>query len=481
MSLTKASYSMITGAPVNVLDFGAKGDGVTNDRAAIQSAIDAAAATLPSYAAVYLPDGAYLCSNLKLKHGVKLFGNSVDSCVIYVTDTTNPCIDVENYTEISNIKFYYPQQVTNAAPTTYPATITSTTSASYVNLNNLQVQGAWNFIVFGDNTVSVGPLFISNITGFPLNQGIVLDNTIDIPYISNVHFNPNIFGGYGSTLLAWVYTYGIALNFLRADGPKINNFHCFGYKNGVRTSVGNPSGSANMALFDNCLFDVCNQPINLVNYQYGMFFSNCVFTTGGASYQGVTGGINFVGTDNNVVQAIASFSNCSFRTYNSSIFNITTNCEFVNCQFDDYNQVVGSYAAVNLAYSGIEVKFTACYFDTRSRANTQGIVSNSTTTNLVLQGNSFVNFTGSNPVSIKGYLFASSNNLNGTVYTWNGVVCQDVSGVLMTYQIPTSFTVTAPFNKGAYFGNYDPAVGQPKAWICTVSGTPGTWVSTGNL
>jgi hypothetical protein len=29
--------------------------------------------------------------------------------------------------------------------------------------------------------------------------------------------------------------------------------------------------------------------------------------------------------------------------------------------------------------------------------------------------------------------------------------------------------------------NSTPAVGQPKAWVCTVAGTPGTWVSEGNL
>jgi len=41
--LTKVSYSMITGAPVNVLDFGAVGDGVTNNTTAINLALASAA------------------------------------------------------------------------------------------------------------------------------------------------------------------------------------------------------------------------------------------------------------------------------------------------------------------------------------------------------------------------------------------------------------------------------------------------------
>jgi hypothetical protein len=56
MSLTKVSYSMITGAYINVLDYGAVGDGVNDDTAPIQAAIDAAP---PEGGVVYLPSGVY--------------------------------------------------------------------------------------------------------------------------------------------------------------------------------------------------------------------------------------------------------------------------------------------------------------------------------------------------------------------------------------------------------------------------------------
>lgn len=37
------------------------------------------------------------------------------------------------------------------------------------------------------------------------------------------------------------------------------------------------------------------------------------------------------------------------------------------------------------------------------------------------------------------------------------------------------------WNVGDICWNSSPAVGQPKGWMCTVAGTPGTWVSMGNL
>ena len=66
MSLTKVSYSMVQGAPINVLDYGADSTGVTDSTASIQAAI--AYAMAGGHKMVYFPQGTYSVSTILISN-----------------------------------------------------------------------------------------------------------------------------------------------------------------------------------------------------------------------------------------------------------------------------------------------------------------------------------------------------------------------------------------------------------------------------
>jgi hypothetical protein len=88
--LTKVSYSMIDGAPFNVLDFGATGDGVADDTVAIQSALEAVKTAGGGF--LYLPAGVYSINNALVLTGIDnmiFAGAGDDATIIQSTSATN--------------------------------------------------------------------------------------------------------------------------------------------------------------------------------------------------------------------------------------------------------------------------------------------------------------------------------------------------------------------------------------------------------
>jgi len=95
---------MITGAPVNVKDFGAVGNGVTNDQAAFALAIAAVASTGQ---AIYVPAGTYVIGSALTSTGhLNMFGDGDKSILDFsaATITGSSCITVSGaLTQIQNI------------------------------------------------------------------------------------------------------------------------------------------------------------------------------------------------------------------------------------------------------------------------------------------------------------------------------------------------------------------------------------------
>ena len=302
----------------DVRQFGAKGDGATDNTAAFQLALDAAGKTPGSI--VDVPRGNYLfAGHINVPTGVTLAGtwqsvpahNGIrdrglpkptdDGTTFLVTDGENQeaspaFLTLNTNSVLRGVVIYYPRQKVDEVPKPYPWTIAM--RGKNPTVLDVELLNPFNAIDATRNERHM----IRNVHGQPLRRGIWVDAIYDIGRIENVHFNPWWSGN--KTALKWQIEHGEAFIFGKSDWQYVLNTFCFGYKVGykfVKTNTGMCNGN-----FLGIGADACQTAVLVEECaRYGLMITNGEF-------------VAFKGDDPTMVKVAASnrgsvrFVNCAY-------------------------------------------------------------------------------------------------------------------------------------------------------------------------
>jgi hypothetical protein len=247
-SITGSSNFISVGALADAFPvewFGAKGDGVTDDTAAIQSAINAASAAgggsvLFKVARYFttgtfiVPDGVVLCGTVEGPFDVK-GGNPAATAIaptLLVTSSSGPFLTLvgNGSSGVTDLLFHYPNQVKTSAsaPKVYPYTILLQSG----NVARSTVTNAYNFLDVENGRDMVQDLYIG-----AFNNGVHIDHTFNGLTLHNVHngvFWDDVEGAsYPTAIDNWVLNNGTALVVQRIDGLLLHNFFVFSRFTGI--------------------------------------------------------------------------------------------------------------------------------------------------------------------------------------------------------------------------------------------------------
>lgn len=255
---------------VNVLNFGAIGDGVNDDTNSIKSAIQYCVEK--EINDLFFPAGIYkITSNLNLPRGVNLIGVYEHSTFQVEFDETY-AITLNDRHRLENLSFYYPANdpSSTSTPKQFPAAIYAK-DMGYSVLRNIGLGNAYKGMYL--ENIGGGSL-IENIYGYPLNIGIEIGHCLDVTPISRIHFNPNFFGVPNLKLRKYVFENAIALKIGRYDFGNIDKAFAWGYKFLVCLTDSPKGGSANNIKFTNWIADACNSLCLFEHHDSGISFIN---------------------------------------------------------------------------------------------------------------------------------------------------------------------------------------------------------------
>ena len=241
MALTKVHNRMVDGAVASVIDFGAVGDGTTDDTAAIQAALNASNT-------VYLPAGSYkVTDKLTLPNNALMFGDDRHNSRLVVESDFNLSADgvlslgavSEPGPNLHDFGIYMYQDGTETVRSNliqYPPAIDLATNRSpRAMINRMHIQGAKVGIDASGNN---GGMHINDLELMAYDTGILFNGALDFCYLDGVEMWP--FGYSGTALYTNIWADGNTkfLDATNVDGLTCNNLTTFQAKIVIDNSFG---------------------------------------------------------------------------------------------------------------------------------------------------------------------------------------------------------------------------------------------------
>lgn len=271
-------------ADVNVLAYGAVGDGKHDDTAAFKAAI--AAVEAMGGGTVFAPEGYYrLTESLTLPALVTLAGEldpgTAQGTVLCIyggkgeTDRSKAAIICGSHSSVQSIAFWYPEQaLENGKVIPYPAAI----NQNYINgltIRNVTFVNAYRGIDAVQNGAVLALEYLRDIHGTCLEIGYCNDYNLDIGKLENLHLSPNYWleSGLPGTpdeqqLRNYMIRNSVGIHMGQADFFYFSDIHIEGYYKGFYFTSSQTRSSENLVANGQILNPV------LINCYYPMYIGN---------------------------------------------------------------------------------------------------------------------------------------------------------------------------------------------------------------
>ncbi|MFC5648227.1 glycosyl hydrolase family 28-related protein [Paenibacillus solisilvae] len=280
-------------ADFNAADFGAKGDGVTDDTQAIQDALDAAGNN--GGGVVFVPAGRYrITGSLLVPTGVTLRGDWVnpqtegavkgtilESYAGRGDENGTSFIQLQFSNGVTNLSIWYPEQTLND-PAAYPWTIEQLTGDS-ANVENVTLVNAYNGIKIGPTWNELH--YVKNVYGTALKTGIFLDYTTDIGRLEQIRLSPAAWAASGlpgspsqEELSAYMTAHAEGIVMGRSDWEYMSDIQISGFRTGMRVTTRTDSLEAANAQMYRIRIENCNVALKIEGVNdFGLLITDSSF------------------------------------------------------------------------------------------------------------------------------------------------------------------------------------------------------------